>query len=156
MSYDRKICSKCKKAKRRNAFRPLKNGKNNSDSLRAECRMCLAKRARKWRKKNPDYGKLWKRSNKELDSLYQWRGALKKKYGLSEEQYEQMLEACGRVCSICRRGFMSRPNVDHCHQTGKVRGLLCKPCNRGLGMFGDDLVRLKAAVSYLEDFVDAG
>jgi hypothetical protein len=115
--------------------------------------MCLAKRARKWRENNPDYGKKWKQSNKDLDALYQWRGALKRKYGITEAQYLQMLEACGRVCSICGRAFESRPNVDHCHQTGKVRGLLCKACNRGLGMLGDDLARLQSAVSYMEKFI---
>lgn len=75
-------------------------------------------------------------------------------YGVSLEQYEAMMAAQGGVCAICGTsdwpGKDNRPHVDHCHETGKVRGILCGPCNNGLGNFGDDPARLRAAAAYLE------
>ena len=52
-------------------------------------------------------------------------------------------------CAICKE-FMQSPHIDHCHKTGKVRGLLCQTCNSGLGMFHDQPDQLRAAAEYLE------
>lgn len=75
-------------------------------------------------------------------------------YGLSQTEYEALLTAQGGKCAICGTsdwpGKDHRPHVDHCHETGRVRGLLCDFCNRGLGMFSDDPARLRAAAVYLE------
>jgi len=74
-----------------------------------------------------------------------------KKYGLTPDQYSQMLEQQGGGCAIC--GVTpngKRLAVDHCHTTGKVRGLLCSPCNTGLGVFKDNTDLLHNAVKYLE------
>ena len=79
---------------------------------------------------------------------------LKKTYGLTIEEYENMfIEQEGR-CAICgsEDSFSSSPHfhVDHCHTTGNVRGLLCGPCNQGLGQFKDNLGSLYSAINYLE------
>jgi len=80
------------------------------------------------------------------------RSQLRTKYGLSPEQYEAML--LDARCAICGTqewpGRGNKPHIDHCHTTGRVRGLLCKDCNTALGMFNDDPVRLRAAAAYLE------
>lgn len=60
-----------------------------------------------------------------------------------------MLEQKGR-CKICAEK-MVKVNIDHDHETGRVRGLLCMPCNMGLGLFKDNIRRLAAAIVYLED-----
>jgi hypothetical protein len=90
-------------------------------------------------------------------------GHLRRKYGITIEVYEQMLKSQGGVCKICKnpetevdkkRGKLKDLAVDHCHTTGKVRGLLCGRCNKALGKFNDDPVLLRSAVSYLEENID--
>lgn len=82
-------------------------------------------------------------------------------FGLAIVDYDRMLKEQGGGCAICQT---TSPNgvgesgrhlyyfaVDHCHATGKVRGLLCNRCNRALGMFQDDEVLLQKAIGYLKD-----
>lgn len=103
---------------------------------------------RKWRKKNRDslnsYLKEWRGNNKDKIRSYQ----LKRLYKLSTEEYNAMWAEQGGRCLICNRGNRSL-HVDHCHETDVVRGLLCGPCNRALGQFGDNLEGLLKAVDYL-------
>lgn len=81
-----------------------------------------------------------------------------RRYGITLEQYEQMLEAQGGVCAICGRPERSKvykhgPRslaVDHGHETGRIRGLLCFSCNTNLGKFDHDLDLLRSAIEYLE------
>lgn len=80
------------------------------------------------------------------------RQVLKRKYKLTSEEYDRILAAQDGKCAICYRP----PDddrvlaVDHCHRTGKVRGLLCGLCNRALGCLGDDTTLLYRAIDYLE------
>lgn len=75
-------------------------------------------------------------------------------YGISPEQYEAMMAGQGGRCAICGttewKGKTDRPHTDHDHVTGIFRGILCDSCNLGIGKFGDDPVRLRAAADYLE------
>lgn len=79
------------------------------------------------------------------------RAKLKRLFGITPEQYDKMLAKQRGVCAICARQSPDgrRLHVDHCHSTGKVRGLLCHDCNRGIGMFSDDVARLTQASLYL-------
>lgn len=73
-------------------------------------------------------------------------------YGITPEQYDEMLVRQDFGCAICGKqdNFGDRLCVDHCHETGVVRGLLCHACNRAIGLLGDNTNRLKKAIKYLE------
>jgi Recombination endonuclease VII len=78
---------------------------------------------------------------------------LKFLYGISIEDYNALLAQQGGACAICRKRPAYRLCVDHCHATKKVRRLLCRGCNFGIGYFGDDPRLLRAAAAYLEAFL---
>jgi hypothetical protein len=78
------------------------------------------------------------------------RGTRIRSYGISVEDYDEMLESQGGGCYICGIGPVGRAlDIDHDHRTGKVRGLLCSNHNRALGLLGDDPDLLLAAHTYL-------
>lgn len=88
---------------------------------------------------------------KELDLCRQRK---LKSYGLTQQDYEMMADQQNNRCAICQtelviHGKKKTAYVDHCHATGKVRGLLCMKCNSMLGMAGDNVETLKAAIDYL-------
>ncbi len=78
---------------------------------------------------------------------------LKKTYGLSPAEYVDLVLQQGNLCKICGKPETIKDRVDlsidHCHSTGKVRGLLCQRCNFGLGMFKDNVEYLSNAIDYL-------
>ena len=74
------------------------------------------------------------------------------KYGISPDQFNLMMEAQNNTCAICSQPFTSTPNVDHCHSTMVVRGLLCRSCNLGLGYFKDSTTNLQVAIDYLHKY----
>lgn len=75
---------------------------------------------------------------------------LRTKYGITPVQYDEMFAAQEGVCAICQWPSEDRLAVDHCHKTNKIRGLLCRDCNVGLGCFKDITGRLLAALEYLQ------
>lgn len=78
---------------------------------------------------------------------------LRRHYGITVETYDEMVDLQGGVCLICGRPPTTngrRLAVDHDHDTGAIRGLLCTPCNSGIGQLGDSVDRLRSAIKYLE------
>lgn len=82
---------------------------------------------------------------------------LKNNYKITQQEYEKLEEKQNHTCAICKTsGFKMREHhfkklvVDHCHTTGKVRGLLCHNCNRALGLLKDSKSALQNAINYLE------
>jgi hypothetical protein len=77
------------------------------------------------------------------------RRARLRRYGLTVAEYDSMFAAQDGKCAICDRANDRRLCVDHDHETGAVRELLCDPCNQGLGRFGDDPDLMLKAIAYL-------
>jgi hypothetical protein len=88
---------------------------------------------------------------RKKDGISRRKRVLRRRYGISPEEYNQLFEAQGGVCAICHRPCRSGRAlaVDHDHHTGKVRGLLCVCCNQAIGAFGDDPEVMSRALRYL-------
>jgi hypothetical protein len=73
-----------------------------------------------------------------------------KRYGLTDTQYKSLYSTQSGCCAICHI-YKDVLAVDHCHITGKVRGLLCRPCNSAIGLFKEKLTSLQSAIAYLSN-----
>ena len=134
-AHDVITCSRCGEEKPETGFYKSKTPKGR-DSWCISCRLAYHK-ARRLRLRDSDS---WKRQQRARD--------LKRRYGISEEQYEALYTAQQGRCAVCGDSF-ERLFVDHNHETEQVRGLLCNPCNGGVGAFKDSPERLVAAAAYL-------
>jgi hypothetical protein len=110
---------------------------------------------REWRARNPDYAK----QNYRKNSARVANNTLKRKFGITLEEYDRRLEEQNFGCAICGqpetstyKGTVRRLAVDHDHETGEIRGLLCGSCNSGIGLLKEDPEILLAAVDYLGGF----
>lgn len=110
-------------------------------------------RSKEWGKKNKSKRvaatRAWQERNPDA-KLNAW---LRRCYGISLEEYRAMEQAQGGVCKICKGppcGKAKRLSVDHCHRTGKIRGLLCSKCNTMIGLADDDPTVLDRATAYLK------
>lgn len=131
----------------------FESGRSPNKGNLPRCPKCLqaaayqrAKAANYWKQdKYRKYGQRWR---------------LKAYYGLTAEQYEELADQQGNVCAICKqtntkKGRSTRLVVDHDHDTGKIRGLLCDHCNRALGLLKDSTVALESALAYLRKHNDS-
>lgn len=96
-----------------------------------------------------EYAAEWRRNNREKYLEGARFSKLKQNYGISREEYEAMYEAQNGKCAICCVKSSETLQVDHDHITGKIRGLLCADCNRGLGCFKDSVLFLHRAARYM-------
>ena len=98
-------------------------------------------------KNNAEYCKRYYQKNKDIFH----HKYLMRTYGITKEAYDTMMTLQNGVCAICEGRYDDKKKlaIDHCHDTGTIRGLLCNKCNRGLGMFEDDPTLLNKAVEYL-------
>lgn len=93
---------------------------------------------------------------KRKSVIPKWRRIYRRKtrYGLSHAEFLFLLNKQQKRCAICRKLLKGKYNVDHDHEARYVRGLLCRSCNQGLGLFRDNVGYLKSASLYLEESVD--
>jgi DNA-directed RNA polymerase subunit RPC12/RpoP len=123
---------------------------------KARLRRLNTEKMQRWREKNPEKWQAVarraqaKRSAQPGYKQYRRDSAIKA-YGLTPEEYRAMIERQGGGCAICGGGpnGMGDFHVDHCHDTKRVRGILCHRCNTMLGLAKDDPARLIAAAEYL-------
>lgn len=125
-----KACNRCREVKSLDEFYPHTKTRDRRTTICKQCR----------------------RENDAVAVRNNWA-----KYGLSREKYDAMVATSGGVCSIChgpeprlrKNGLPKSLSVDHCHDTGEVRGLLCSRCNTALGYFNHDAALLASAAAYL-------
>ena len=121
-----KRCSKCLEIKLLSQFSPQLYGKFNVSSI---CKTCVRQR----------YNSIQGRDN-----------SLRIKYGIDQIDYDRLNTLQQGRCAICNIDALGDLHVDHNHVNGKVRGLLCRGCNVGLGNFFDNPELLRMAARYLE------
>ena len=133
-----KECMICHYALPRSEFGlKLKKRKNlRSEHLRSECKQCRSEKNKRE----------WLNSNRRWNAIF-------KKFGVTREQHAKMFEEQNGKCAICgvpQIEMKKQFAIDHCHNTGKVRGLLCECCNHLLGQSQDNINILQSAIKYLE------
>jgi hypothetical protein len=116
-----KCCIDCKQ------FKSLDQYYNNKSAKTSICKECSHKRSIKYHKSTYRYAK----------------------YGITKELFDEMFEDQNGKCLICTTELQNEIHIDHDHKTGDVRGILCGKCNKGLGLFDDDVNYLTNAIKYL-------
>lgn len=156
-------CSTCREAKPLDGYQPAVQRRGCG-----QCRHCkfLAKRSRErsnpekynqkkreYRaRKGPEYRREIRYRAKERRPWIERHYNLMNNYGLSLDEYNKMLDSQGGACAIC--GIKHNTDgkslyVDHDHGTGRIRGLLCRKCNTGLGLLGDGIEGIERVMKYL-------
>ena len=151
----KKECKKC------NIFKELEEfpkDKHLHDGRRNTCKTCTyefnLRYRQKYANKYKEYSERWRKKNPKAATDSGRRGNWRKAgIILTTEQYDAMLVEQEGRCLICRAHVDELPKtlvVDHCHITGRIRGLLCDRCNVGIGKMNDDPELLRRAAGYLE------
>jgi hypothetical protein len=160
-------CSKCGERKSLDQYY---RAAGTRDGHRSECKACNAAasaarykrdpqatidRVTRWQLENPERLRQYRKAYRQRPEVKakDRAGHLRRTFGISSEEYDELLDAQDGGCAICGKAPRagSSLHVDHDHGTGRVRALLCFDCNAGLGKFGDDHRRLQAAIGYLLD-----
>lgn len=140
-----KVCSTCHKSLPWDQFSHRITDKKRY--LRSSCKDCCQSKWVKWVNLHPEYKDAKASSDRRAHEAYRKYD----RHGITRDQYLIMLEAQNYCCAICDQTEEDGSDlaIDHNHETGDVRGLLCKKCNRALGLFGDNIMRLDRALNYL-------
>ena len=154
-----KTCTKCNESKSKSFFckRKLSN-----DGLNHWCKPCVNKNNTALYHKDIEINR---KKSREWDAKHRpqrFRSELKHKFGITEDNYNEMFNNQNGKCKICNRkesllckdGTIRRLAVDHCHSSSKIRGLLCSRCNTALGLFEDNISSLLEAIEYLKKGLD--
>lgn len=138
-----KTCSGCNKDKSLEEFHRQSSSK---DGYRGRCKVCIKKVTDAWYEKN---GPRARDYHREYDKRTRFRKKAKS-YGLSEDELHALFVEQQGHCKICDEWVGNdKLYIDHCHQKGNVRSLLCLQCNTGLGNFKDRVDLLQSAIDYL-------
>jgi hypothetical protein len=144
---EKKYCPKCDRFQDRSNF--YKN-KASKDGLTGYCKPCDIKNNKNWRE-----------NNKDLSSSMNINAKRLRRYKMTEEYFNKLLDGQERRCAICKNYLNEKIAIDHDHRCCEgryscgecVRGLLCGKCNSGLGMFNDSEHILNSAINYLTKYM---
>lgn len=163
----KRACTRCREIKDIEEFSPSKRGK---DGRRSHCHRCCCIASKEWRNKNadrvretaasyrknnPEKVREWAKRNPDKIKAKSRRQELKRNHNITQEEYEMLLNSQDGKCAICET---DKPNclgveylsVDHDHETGRIRGLLCQNCNMGIGHLKDNCKIVESALVYLK------
>lgn len=156
-----KTCTKCGKHKKSSEFFK-RNDTKSWQTLRSHCKDCTSKKtstyysensekykslSKEWYIKNRSRLVEYNKNHKEETRQYN----LMKKYGIGLDDFDALLKIQGGLCAICKKSSGTKPLfVDHCHKTGKVRGLLCGSCNSAIGLLKESTTSMTRAIKYLK------
>jgi hypothetical protein len=148
-----RTCKVCNEKKPKERFQPQGY----------QCRECRTEKQRAYyaslppdtaeeRKKKNEYLATWRAKNAERLKESSRVKHLKRKFNLTLEEYNSMSDSQNGLCAICQQKCETEMNlaVDHCHTTGKIRGLLCKNCNTAIGLFKEDTDNMLRAIEYIK------
>lgn len=146
-----KVCVKCGESKPLSLFHKRGNNKYRND-----CSNCVKEYGKLYRAKNKEIISEKKRIYHKINPHIKRKSHLKKEFNLTLEDYTKMLNAQFGKCKICGIDKVDNRqhkhfHIDHNHNTGKIRGLLCSKCNTLLGASKDNIDILKNAIKYLEE-----
>lgn len=150
-----KQCSMCKESKPLDSFY---KGKSYKDGFFNYCIKCNKERSKTYRKLYPEKGYNQCKKYRQEHPEKQRQFDLKRKFNITIDKYNMLLIEQNNLCAICSKSETildkktNQPRalaVDHCHLTGKIRGLLCAKCNTALGLLSDDLNTIDKAKEYL-------
>lgn len=144
-----KLCSFCQSIKSISYF---DKKYNTHDGFSSRCKECLSHFWKNWYQNNLDtnrdinnfINREWTKTKPGKEYLLNKR---LKKYNLTKEAFIRLIDECDGICQICNAKPFEA--IDHCHETGRVRGLLCHQCNLSLGGFKDSVKELQKAINYL-------
>ena len=138
-----KMCSRCKEMLPSSEFYPHRRMKSG---LQSHCRKC----ARAWHNERPDYVRAKNAEYKAKNPTYQTDRNRYVKYGLTRADIDEIIKAQGGKCAGCLRDVSNiKWCVDHCHKSGRVRGVLCDDCNLSIGRLRDEVATLYRLAAYL-------
>lgn len=147
---DHKVCARCKIDKPFSEY-----SCRRKSSVRSVCKICAAEQAKEWRIENPEKLKAQKKRHDQTRTgkiAIRRRTIVRMLPNISRDQAHALAIKAfeAKFCDICGVEFNNNSNVDHCHKTGRVRGILCSSCNNGLGRFKDNPKVIRKAALYLE------
>lgn len=148
---------KAQKARYKVEGRKNKNGKEYKEARKDSAQRWRAKNpgySAKWKKANPEKARAWYEANFEKIMFQGKRAALKRIYGLTLEQRDELFASQNFRCAVCKStepGSTKGWHMDHCHNTKRVRGILCNHCNLMLGYAKDNPTTLNNAIEYLRN-----
>lgn len=173
LATDRSATKRCNKCK---AYKPVKDFAESNGRILAYCNTCLDIKTNEagipigwrcvtcgeWKIKENFFARRTSAIGRDFmcgecrePEAKKFAHHLRRRYKTTPEWYDAKLSEQGGRCAICgapttRSTTHKRFAIDHCHRTGKLRGLLCCPCNSGIGQLGDSIDRLQQAIRYLE------
>jgi len=146
-----KTCTCCKLEKDTTEFYVRK--RNDKDYIVVQCKKCIAEKTKKYHTEHPEINRKAAIKWRQADPQRCRRRTIKWAYGITIEEYETLVAKQNGQCAICgTTNTAPWPHlcIDHDHNTGKVRGLLCGSCNQGIGRLKDSPVLCRKAAEYLE------